>query len=142
MSDEEQTAQETPAQETDWKAHSREWEAKSKKNYTDLQSAQAELQKAQERITELESTTTSLTEQVQGFETEKAHAALVQQVAAATGVPSDVLRGGTEEELTAHANSLKDLMKPSAPIIDNQAQTPGDPPVDPNREAVRSLFGQ
>lgn len=141
MSDDDQP-QETPAQETDWKAHSRDWEAKSKKNYTDLQAAQSELQKAQERITELESTTTDLTEQVQGYESEKQHAALVKQVAEATGVPSDVLRGGTEEELTAHAESLKELMKPSAPIIDNQAKTPGDPPVDPNTEAVRSLFGQ
>lgn len=144
MSDEDQGAptQETPAQETDWKAHSRDWEAKSKKNYAELQATQNELQQAQERITELETTTTELTEQVQGFESERDHSKLVKQVADATGVPSDVLRGGTEDELTAHANSLKELMKPSAPVIDGQAKTPGDPPADPNLEAVRNLFGQ
>lgn len=142
MSEEDQSPQGTPAQEADWKAHSRDWEAKSKKNYTDLRAAQTELQAAQERLAELESTTTELTEQVQGFEAEKQRQTLVKQVAEATGVPSDVLRGGTEEELTAHANSLKELMKPSAPVIDGQAKTPGDPPVDPKIEAVRSLFGQ
>lgn len=134
--------QQAPAQEVDWKQKARDWEARSKQNYADLQSAHSELSQAKEQLTTLEQTTTALTEQVQGFEAEKAHAELARRVADATGVPADVLRGSSEDELVSHANSLKELMKPSAPVINGQAKTPGDPPVDPKIEAVRSLFGQ
>lgn len=43
---------------------------------------------------------------------------LAAKVAEETGVPADVLRGATEEELRAHAESLKAYIgKPSAPYV-------------------------
>lgn len=143
---------ESPTQgTTDWIAEARKWEERSKSNYSELQTAQSELEKAAGRISELEKETARIPDlekakadlagQVETFQSEKAHAELVSKVAKTAGVPASALRGSTEEELTAHADILKPILKPSAPVVNRQAQSPGDVPVDESRNAVRDLFG-
>lgn len=125
----------TPAPpETDWKAEARKWEARSKDNKTELDTLT-------EKFTELETQNGELSGKVTTFETERDHTQLVAKIAEAEGIPATALRGTTEEELTAHAASLKEAFKPSAPVIPGQAKTPGVSLVDPNREAVKKLFG-
>lgn len=125
----------TPAPpETDWKAEARKWEARSKDNKTELDSLT-------EKLTALESQNGELVGKVTAFESERDHAQLVAKIAESEGVPATALRGTTEEELTAHAASLKEAFKPSAPVIPGQAKTPGVSLADPNREAVKKLFG-
>lgn len=134
------SAPETPAAptpappETDWKAEARKWEARSKDNKT-------ELENLTEKFTALETQNGELVGKVTTFETERDHAQLVAKIAEAEGIPATALRGTTEEELTAHAASLKEAFKPSAPVIPGQAKTPGNLLADPNREAVKKLFG-
>ena len=134
------SAPETPAAptpappETDWKAEARKWEARSKENKTELDTLT-------EKFATLESQNGELAGKVTAFETEREHAQLVAKVAESQGVPATALRGTTEEELTAHAASLKEAFKPSAPVIPGQAKTPGASLADPNREAVKKLFG-
>lgn len=125
-----------PAQDdaTDWKAEARKWETRSKENKTELDTLAG-------KFAALETTNGELSGKVTAFESKTERAALLDKVATATGVPASALRGADESELTAHAGELKELLIPSAPVIDGQGKTPGDPPSDPNIEAVRTLFG-
>lgn len=127
-----QPAQDDP---TDWKAEARKWEQRSKDNKTALDDLTGKHAEQETKITEL-------TGKVTAFESKTERAALLEKVATAAGVPAEALRGADEAELTAHAETLKALIVPSAPVIDGQGKTPGTPPDDPNRKAVRSLFGK
>ena len=141
MSDNTETSEtQTPAQEIDWKAEARKWESRAKDNKSALDALQAQFDQETARVSDLESKNTELTEKVTGFEEEKALAELVSKVAEAKGVPASALRGRTEDELNAHADALKTLLDPSAPVIEGQAKSPNETPADPAREAVRGLF--
>lgn len=145
MSDQE--TPETPAQ-VDWeakyneiKAEARKWEDRSKSNYEELQKAQADIASFESRVAELETSNSELTGTLEGYEKEKERAALLAKVSDEFGISADVLRGDTEEELKAHAETLKSVFKPSAPVVETQANSPGGSPVDPEREFVKGLFG-
>lgn len=141
MSDNTETSEaQTPAQEIDWKAEARKWESRAKDNKSALDALQTKLDQEAARVSALESKNTELTEKVTGFEEEKALTELVSKVAEAKGVPASALRGRTEDELNAHADTLKTLLEPSAPVIEGQAKSPNETPADPAREAVRELF--
>lgn len=100
---------------TDWKAEARKWEQRAKENSDaakrlaeiDEEKKSAEqraaeaLTKAQQRIAELESA-----QQRQAWAVE---------VATATGLPVDILRGSTKEEIEAHAASIKSLIPETTP---------------------------
>ena len=145
MSDQENP--ETPAQ-VDWeakynelKAEARKWEDRSKSNFEELQKAQETATAFEARVAELETSNADLSETVSGFERAKERDALLKKVSETTGISADALRGDTEEELIAHAETLKSVFKPSAPVIEGQAKSPGGSPVDPEREFVKGLFG-
>ena len=130
------------------KGEARKWEDRSKSNYDELQKAQSGLAErdeavkaATERLTEFETANSDMKARLEEIDREKAHAELLAGVAKETGVDASVLRGSTKEELEAHAESLKSVFKPSAPVIDGQAKTPGGSPSDPDREFVKGLFG-
>lgn len=130
------------------KTESRKWEDRSKANHKDLQDAQAALadrdkaiNDATTRITDLETANGDMTSKLSQIDQDKAHAEMVAEVAEAKGVDASVLRGATKEDIEAHADTLNTVFKPSAPVIDGQANTPGEQPSDPEREAVRGLFG-
>lgn len=125
---------ESATESIDWRAEARKWEQRSKGN-------KSELDTLAEKLAALEAQNGELSTKVSTYESERAHAALVAEVAEDAGVPVAALRGSTKEELTAHADTLKALLKPSAPVIPGQAKTPGTRSGDPNREAVRTLFG-
>ena len=92
-----------PAQDTtDWKAEARKWEARSKENSTAAQrlaeieeSKKSDEQKVAERLAELERDNAEL-------KSGRTRA----EVAAAKGVPVEMLQGGTQEELEASADAL------------------------------------
>lgn len=129
------------------KSDSRKWEDRSKSNYDDLQKAQADLEErdkaieaANTRLSEFEAANSDMKTKLDAIDTEKAHAELVAEVAKRTEVDAAALRGTTKEELEAHAETLKAVFAPSAPVIDGQANTPGEQPVDELREFTRGLF--
>jgi len=123
-----------PAQEPDWKAESRKWEARAKENKTALDELTG-------KFTAADTERTQLAEKLQTYEQEQQRAALLSEVAAAKGVPASVLRGSTKEELEAHADTLAELIKPSAPVIPGQERTPDKVQDSPDREFARKLFG-
>ena len=122
-----------PAQEIDWQKEARKWEQRSKEN-------KAALDELTGKYTASESEKTELATKLQTYEAEKERAALVTEIAEAKGVPASALRGTTREELEAHAQVLAELIKPSAPVIPGQAQTPDSVGDDPMREFARNLF--
>lgn len=136
------------------KSDSRKWEDRSKSNYDDLQKVQAEIaerdkaiEAANARVSEFETANGEMKSKLDEFEQaqakaeqDKAHAELVSQVAEETGVEASALRGSTKEELEAHAETLNTVFKPSAPVVEGQANTPGEQPTDELRDFTRGLF--
>lgn len=114
---------------------------REREKYVDYDELKNTVAEQTERVSELESMNTTLSEQVAGFEQEKELSQLIKDVANTKGVPAEALKGTTEEELNAHADILKSIIHPSAPVIEGQAKTPGETPRDPGRETVKQLFG-
>lgn len=110
-------------------------------DYDDLKAKAGQVETFQSRIAELEATNTELDGKVKDYQTKEERAQLVSDVAASKGVPASALRGGTREELEAHADDLAALLKPSGPVIPGQEQTPSSVPDSPERLAVKTLFG-
>lgn len=111
--------------------------------YADYDDLKAKAQKADElesKVSGLESEKTELSTKVQGFEAEKERAQLVADVADESGIPANALRGGTREELEAHADILKPFFSTSGPVIPGQEKTPSKVEDDPLREFTRGLF--
>ncbi|PPG34518.1 hypothetical protein [Rathayibacter sp. AY2B9] len=93
-------------------------------------------EKAEARAAEAET-------KVSGFEAKEQLSSWRAEVAKATGVHADVLRGSSKEELEAHAAVLKPLLTAQeAPVIPNQGDSPNKPAATDaeERAAVRSLF--
>lgn len=92
-----------PAQETtDWKAESRKWESRAKENTAAAQrlaeieeEKKTDEQKVTDRIAAAEKRAADLETQV-----------IRAEVAAAKGIPAELLHGGTKEQLEAEADAL------------------------------------
>lgn len=91
-------------------------------------------------ISELREQVGALTDQLQAAKAAEQHAAWVAQAAEKTGVPAELLRGDSLEELTAHGEALTSHFKPAAPVIPSQGDQPDDASHDERLEAVRGLF--
>ena len=96
--------------ETDWRAEAKKWESRAKDNKSaadrlaEIEEAQkTELQKAQERAEAAE-------KRAAEFESKQQIAEWKEAISAKTGVPVGVLRGTTEEDIKAHAESLKQFL--------------------------------
>ena len=100
-----------------------------------------ELKAAAERAQELEAEKTTLAERVAEFEAKEEQQKLVNSVAEATGIPAAALKGDTKEDLEAHAEVLKSLMKPTGPVIPGQEKRPQKVEESEERKAIRQLFG-
>lgn len=125
-----ETTETASAQETDWKSEARKWEdrAKANKSAADKlaeieEASKTAEQKAAERTAELEA-------KVKQYETREQIAAWKAEVSTETGVPAAALAGNTEEEIKAHAETLKPLIaqaqtaKPQPLIVPAEGKTP------------------
>lgn len=97
-----QTAEQLLAELTTWKGHARTWENRSKENKA-----------AADKLAEIEAANLTETQRLQleldALKTERDQAnrtALVSGIAAAKGVPANLLTGSTAEELEAAADAL------------------------------------
>lgn len=99
-------------------------------DYDDLKAAASKLAEAEARLAQID-----------------AQAALDKirnDVAKEAGVPADLLRGSTKDELTTHASALAAALKaqPSVPVIPTQGATPSVSDADSARRAfAQELFG-
>lgn len=82
----------------------------------------------------------ALAEKVRDFESQAERSRIASEVAKEAGVPAEALRGNTREDLEAHAEVLKALIKPAGPVIPGQEKSPQKVESDPMREFTRNLF--
>lgn len=147
--DEPQGTQDEP---TDWEAkykeavaQSRKWEDRAKASFADseelkkLKEAQmSDAEKTAKRIAELE-------QENAGYKAAQQQEQWRAQVAKKTGVPADVLRGTSLEEIEAHAASLEPLLHPNPklPHVSDPAKQPSGRTADEEAKAwVSRLFGE
>lgn len=141
---EEPNAEKPETAETDWQAEARKWEKRSKEN---LAIAKAN-EDAARRLAEIEEAQKSeadkAAERVAAAEKRAAELemrSLRAEVAAAKGVPANLLSGATQEELEAAADALLEFRgeAPKGPVIPTQSNTPqriGDSKVAAFAEAL------
>lgn len=140
---------EAPAQETDWKAEARKWEERAKANRSAAEklaeieeASKTEAQRMAERLAKAE-------ERVAAFERSEQVNGWRDEVAKATGVPANVLKGSTKEEIEEHANTLKSLITPPetrkgmlGPYVPTEGTAPAaDLAGDPLEAAIRQKLG-
>lgn len=138
----------------DWEAkyhdavkHSREWEKRAKDNKAAAEeleklkeSQMSEAEKTARRISELETKNAA-------YESEKQQAAWKAEVSKKTGVPADLLRGSTLEDIQAHAEQLDAVLhpKPKGAGLKDPGRTPEHKTNDADtslRSYVGQLFGR
>lgn len=135
----------------DWEAkyhdavkHSREWEKRAKDNKAAAEeleklkeSQMSEAEKTARRISELEAKNAA-------YESEKQQAAWKAEVSKKTGVPADLLRGSTLEDIQAHAEQLDAVLhpKPKAPQVHGAERQPEGVDADSERRSyLHRLLG-
>ena len=115
---------EPKAEETDWKALARKWEERAKAN----KEAAEELEKLKEaQMSEQEKAakhTKELEAKLAKYEAERPQHEWCVQVAKKTGVPADLLRGSTLDEVQAHADSIKQYLQNNKTSEQTGAGTP------------------
>lgn len=107
------------------------------KQAEELRGKIAELEAQVERVT---GERDGFVKDLEGLKQAQEHAKHVQEVADEFGVPTDVLRGATRDELKAHAEQLKPVYaKANGPFVPNIGQQPEQQSSD-ERTFVRELF--
>lgn len=95
------------------------------------------------KIGTLENDLAAATAKVETYEREATHAALIREVAQETGVPAELLRGTTREEMTAHGKALAEFLatRSATPVIHTLGAAPN---INQTTEQAfaRALFGR
>lgn len=124
------------------RAHSREWERKAKAN----KSAADELKAAQEAGKTAEDRIAELTKRLDDAEREKARRETAAKVAAAKGVPADLIVGDDEEAMAAWADRLIAEFRPkAAPKVEKAgsfAKSGSEGADDGMRDVLHRLFDE
>ena len=137
----------------DWEAkyhdamkHSREWENRAKAN-SDAANWLKALEDAKLSETEkLTKRAEAAEKALADMKTAQAQLDWKNKAAKATGVPVDLIRGTSEEDINAHAEALKTYLstvgKPTAPAVPNPAGTPKTKTGtdNPNSLLLKQLF--
>lgn len=107
-------APQTEPQGTDWKAQARKWEerAKANKDKADLWDAQ---QQAAPTVEALQAQIDEMKQAQAKAEKAAERTRALMEVSQATGVPADLLKGETAEELSASAQLVNDFVARKQP---------------------------
>ncbi|MFC2626586.1 MAG: helicase, partial [Parascardovia denticolens] len=123
--------------------HSREWENRAKANKT----AADELKKLKESQMSDAEKYAALDKELTELKTKQQQAEWKTQVSKETGVPADLLRGNSLEELQEHGKALQkalaDQRKPKPAGMPKAGSQPSGSPADEEQRAfLRQLFGK
>lgn len=94
------------------------------------------------KIGTLETDLAAATAKAETYEREAAHTALIREVAKETGVPADLLRGSTREEITTHGKALAEYLtaRSATPVIPSLGAAP-ETQQTTEQAFVKALFG-
>lgn len=138
----------SPPGDIDWKARyeaelerAKTWQGKAETN----KSAADELAALKEsQLSETQKLEARAEKELNDLKTAQQRLTWCDEAAKEAGVPVDLLRGETAEEINAHARAIKTYMatqiKPSAAKVADPAGTPGVQP-NPNVGLLKQLFG-
>lgn len=123
--------------------HSREWETRAKANKT----AADELKKLKESQMSEAEKFAAVSKELSELKSKQEQAEWKAQVSKDTGVPADLLRGNSLEELQAHGKALQkalaDQRKPKPAGMPKAGSQPSGSPADEEQRAfLRQLFGK
>lgn len=100
---------------------------RERQKYSDYDQLKAQAEQMQGLVAERDSLRSQLETANSELSTYKANDQRRQwavEVAQETGVPADVLRGDSKEDMLAHASSLKSYLMPSAPRVGSDGRQP------------------
>ncbi len=128
---------------TDWKSEARKWEKRAKEHaeksrkYDELQDAnKSELDKLKEEKSKLE-------QELNGIKSERELNELKQKVSKEVGVPVDLIKGATEDEMREFAEKLKEYATPKVSAhVPKNAKFDGRSPEDDKRWLAKELRKQ
>lgn len=131
--------EQTQEPETDWKALARKWEKRAKENAEKARAfdeGTKDADKAQKQVEEL-------VKELSDLKAQNATNDIRAKVSKETGVPQDLIRGDTEEEMQEFAQSLTEWAKPkSAPRVKSPGKFSSEKENDDaKRDLARQLFG-
>lgn len=121
------------------------------KDYDELKSKAMKLDELENagksEIDKLRESNAALRKQIEDAEAEKQHAEWVSEVAKDKDVPAELLRGGSKEELEAHADLLRAALHPASkpPQVKNQTSSPSHQNNNKDTEElsyIHQLFGR
>lgn len=117
----------------DWKAHARQWERRAKADRKQVESLMAAIS---DKDATIEGLRTEVAERQRAAErTEKIAAA-----ASEYGVPADLIRGDTDEEIAEYAKRLADWRGEAAPVVPKLSDSGAG--AFPARPAILSIDDQ
>lgn len=94
------------------------------------------------KIGTLETDLAAANTKIETYEREATHTALVREVAKETGVPAELLRGSTREEMTSHGKALAEYLtaRSATPVIPTLGAAP-ETKQSTEQAFVKMLFG-
>lgn len=132
-----ETAEVQQVDQTDWKAEARKWEKRAKTN------SHAEKERAQlaDRLSAMESELAESRRKAEQAEHANQVADWKQAAASEHGVPAEVLRGDTAEEISAHAEAIKAWRgKAAFPVVPDAGAQPASN--SGQKSFLNDLFGR
>lgn len=125
---------------TDWKSEARKWEKRAKENadkakkYDDIEDAnKSELDKLKEEKSKLE-------QELNGIKSERELNELKQEVSKEIGVPVDLIKGATQEEMEEFAKAIKEYATPKPSVkVPKSSKFDGRDAEDDKRKLAQEL---
>lgn len=141
----------SPTEDIDWKARyeaelerAKAWRGKAEANKSAADELAALKESQLSETQKLEARAARAEKELNDLKTAQQRLTWRDEAAKKTGVPVDLLRGETAEEINAHAQAIKTYMaaqvKPSAAKVADPAGTP-DAAANPNVGLLKQLFG-
>lgn len=139
-----QDSNQDEAQEVDWKEAARKWETRAKRNHKRISSLEEEIkQLAESKDQAVAEAVRPLQGQIDQFRQENQMRDWKKTVSEKTGVPTELLRGQSLEELQAHGDALAKYYSSATkgPVVKDAGDTPKRGAVSDLAQTARALFG-
>lgn len=136
-----------PDPETNETQEQVDWEAKYHEAVKHSHDLESQMKASGETVDKLTTRAETAEKALNDMKTAQQRLDWKNAAAKATGVPVDLIRGDSEEEINAHAEALKTYLstvsKPTAPAVPNPSGTPKTKTGDdnPNMLLLKQLFG-
>ena len=136
-----------PDSETNETQEQVDWEAKYHEAVSHSQDLESQLKSRGETVDKLTARAETAEKALNDLKTAQQRLDWKTKAAKTTGIPVDLIRGDSEEDINAHAEALKTYLstvsKPTAPAVPNPSGTPGAKTGNdnPNMLLLKQLFG-